>query len=473
MNQIKTKTIATLGPASSNPTIISDLIIYGMDVARINMSHFSSKNDFEKIINIIRDESSKQNKHIGILVDLAGPKIRLDLDTNESLEIIKNSIYKLGFDKNNDLKINTKISFKNIDLDNSYIKIDDGKIVFKVLGKEGDTLRIQALDDGLALNRKGVNFPGIELELESLTDIDKKHLLLAAKNNVDWIALSFVRNNHDIQPILDIYEKQNIYIPVIAKIEKPEAIENLDSIIESFDGILIARGDLGVEMSLAKLPSLQKMIIEKCRKAKKPVIVATQMLDSMIENSSPTRAEVNDVANAVYEGVDAVMLSGETAMGKYPIEALKIMQEILLSTEEELENENISYDLSIELDRDHRSAIGESVKLISKHLDINAVVVMTESGSTAIIVSHYRPRNNIFALTPHEFICNKLSLVWGVIPLLTKEFKSTDEMIVGSEEMLVEKKLLRSGDIFVLTAGAPVGITGTTNMLKIHKIDIG
>ena len=471
MSKIKTKTIVTLGPASNTVSIISDLIDYGMDIARINMSHFTNTDDFENIVNIIRKESNKKNKHIGILVDLAGPKIRLDLKhIGKSITIIKDDVYSLGFEDINDIKINTNISFQNINLNDSYVKIDDGKIVFKVLGKKDNSLTIKALDDGVVLDRKGVNFPGVTLNLDSLTNIDKEHLLLAAKNNVDWLALSFVRESADINSILKIYKKQDIFIPVIAKIEKPEAIENLDSIIDIFSGILIARGDLGVEMPLAKLPGLQKLIIEKCRKAKKPVIVATQMLDSMIENSTPTRAEVNDVANAVYESADAVMLSGETAVGKYPVKAVQIMQEILLNTEKEIEKKNISNNISVEIDRDTRSAIGESVKLISKHLNIDAIVVMTESGNTAIIVSHYRPRNNIFALTPSESICRKLSLVWGIIPILTKKFESTDEMIEQSEEILIKRGLLESGDTFVLTAGVPIGVSGTTNMLKIHKI---
>ena len=471
MSKIKTKTIVTLGPASNTASIISDLIEYGMDIARINMSHFTNTDDFENIVKIIRSESNNKNKHIGILVDLAGPKIRLDLKhIGKSINIIKDDVYSLGFEDTNDIKINTKISFQNVNLNDSYVKIDDGKIVFKVLDNKDDNLIVKALNDGVALDRKGVNFPGVTLNLDSLTKIDKKHLLLAAKNNIDWLALSFVRESKDINPILAVYKKENIFIPVIAKIEKPEAIENLDSIIDIFSGILIARGDLGVEMSLAKLPGLQKLIIEKCRKAKKPVIVATQMLDSMIENSTPTRAEVNDVANAVYESADAVMLSGETAVGKYPIETIQIMQEILLNTEKEIENKNISNNISIEIDRDTRSAIGESVKLISKHLNVDAIVVMTESGNTAIIVSHYRPRNNIFALTPSESICRKLSLVWGVIPILTKKFESTDEMIEESEKILIKKGLLELGDTFVLTAGVPVGVPGTTNMLKIHKV---
>ena len=268
-----------------------------------------------------------------------------------------------------------------------------------------------------------------------------------------------------------MFKKKNKSLPVIAKIEKPEAIENLDSIIDMFQGILIARGDLGVEMPLAKLPSLQKLIINKCIKAKKPVIVATQMLESMIDNSTPTRAEVNDVANAVYESADAVMLSGETAIGKYPVETVSIMNDILLNAENEIISSKSINQINVEVDCDVRSAIGESVKLISKHLNVNAIVVMTESGNTAIIVSHYRPKNNIFALTPKQSICNKLSLVWGVTAIKTPKYKSTDEMIKESQKILIDNNLLNIGSTFVLTAGVPVGITGSTNMLKIHKIE--
>ena len=471
MSLIKTKTIATLGPSSKSVETISELIDVGVDVFRINMSHFKDDHDFEKVVKVIRKQSLVKKKHIGILVDLAGPKIRLDLSRiGDSISIEKDKNYSLGFSDNNDIKINAKIDFKKISLKDAFVKIDDGKIVFKVLSKKGDNLIIKAMDNGIIIDRKGVNFPGVELNVESLTKNDKQHLLLAVKNDVDWVALSFIRESKDIEPILRIYKKEGFSIPVIAKIEKPEAIKNLDSIIDAFDGILIARGDLGVEMPLAKLPSLQKLIIEKCKNAKKPVIVATQMLESMIENPTPTRAEVNDVANAVYQGADAVMLSGETAVGKHPVSTVEIMQEILLDAEEEIDQKDISNDISDEINGDIRSAIGESVKLISRHLNIDAIVVMTESGSTAIVVSHYRPRNNIFALTPNKSTCNRLSLVWGVFPLLTKQFDSTDQMIVESEKILKNEGLLKKDDTFVLTSGVPVAVTGSTNMLRIHKI---
>ena len=469
----KTKIIATLGPSSNNPEIISEMISAGMNVARINMSHFQNTFDFENLVKIIRSESDKLKIHIGILVDLAGPKIRLNLDSvnNNQFTMKANEIYTLGYGSQNDLPINCNIKFNQIIKKKSYIKINDGKTILEIIKNDTDRLFVKSLNETVLENRKGVNFPDIDIDINPVTENDKKHILLAIKNNVDWLALSFVRKNTDINPIIDIFKKENHYIPIIAKIEKPEAILNLKSIIDTFNGILIARGDLGVEVPLAELPGLQKKIIEDCRKSKKPVIVATQMLESMIENSSPTRAEVNDVANAVYESADAVMLSGETAIGQYPVESIRIMNDILLNAEHEIFKNKISENISIEVDQDTRSAIGEAVKLISNHLNIDAIVVMTESGNTGIIVSHYRPKNQIFALTPNKSICNKLSLVWGIVPILTKEFKSTDEMIKQSQKILVENSLLKLGCTFVLTAGVPIGISSSTNMLKIHKIE--
>ena len=470
-NQAKTKIIATLGPSSNNREIIKTLILTGMNVARVNMSHFISADEFESIIKIVREESSKCNQHVGILVDLAGPKIRLDLN-KDYIEIEKDKIYSLGYSIKNDLRINSDLKFNELFKDKSFIKIDDGKILLEVVDNDNDTLFVKSLENQIVKNKKGVNFPDIKIDIEAVTDTDKEHVLLSIKNNVDWLALSFVREDADIDAIINIFKDNNCFIPIIAKIEKPEAILNLDAIINKFDGVLIARGDLGVEVSLAKLPGLQKTIIEKCHKSKKPVIIATQILESMIENSTPTRAEVNDVANAVYESVDAVMLSGETAVGKYPIETVKIMKEIILNTEQEVVDNNLSNNMSIQIDGDIRSAIGEAVKLISKHLNVDAIIVMTESGSTGIIVSQYRPLNPIFALTPNKSICSKLSLVWGVIPILTKKFSSTDEMLLESEKLLIKEKYLKYGDTFVLTSGVPVGIEGTTNMLRIHEVGI-
>ena len=467
----KTKIVATIGPSSNHPHIISKLIQKGMNVARLNMAHEMDENKIADLVSCIRNEAKKNNTHVGILMDIAGPKIRVDLSNigDENIEIVKGHVYTLGYSKMNDIPINMDVDFKDLRGRNAFVLIDDGSIAFKVISIKNNIIKLKASEDGIIKNKKGINFPGLELETPSITPTDKKAIKLGIKLAVDWFALSFVREAEDINAILAFYNSENKFIPIIAKIEKPEAIENLESIIEKFNGILIARGDLGVEMSLEKLPVLQKKIITNCRSQKKPVILATQLLESMINKSSPTRAEVNDVANAVYEEVDAVMLSGETAIGEYPVETVEIMSKIIRNVEKEVSKIN-SNKVKIKTDNDNRAAIGEAVKTISQHLKIDSIVVMTESGSTARVVSHYRPQVTIFALSPTEYICNRMSLIWGVVPIITKDYLSTDDMILDAEKILLEKKYMKEGQTFVLTAGAPVGISGSTNMLKIQKI---
>ena len=467
----KTKIIATIGPSSNHPHIINKLIKKGMNVARINMAHQTSNKDIKNTINMIRKESQKANQHIGILMDIAGPKIRVDLSNinKEKINITKGHVYSLGFSKMNDIPINMEIKFENSIGENAFVKIDDGNINFKILSIKNNILKLKAITDGNIFPGKGVNFPGLLLDIPSVTPKDKKDIQLGIELKIDWFALSFVRSSDDIKSFLNYYKNDKDFIPVIAKIEKPEAIDNLDEIVEKFNGILIARGDLGVEMPLSMVPVLQKTIVKKCRIKKKPVIIATQMLESMTINSSPTRAEVSDVANSVYQGVDAVMLSGETAVGDYPIETVNMMGEIIINVENEMLTKKMNK-IDITSDKDYRSAIGEAVKTISEHLDIDSIVVMTESGSTARIVSHFRTQVNIFALSPSYNICNKMTLFWGVIPIVTKDYLSTDEMLLNAEKILLEKKYMKKGQTFIMTAGIPVGVTGSTNMLKIQHI---
>ena len=466
----KTKIIATIGPSSDHPHIISRLIKKGMNVARINMAHQYEPDKLKSLVKNIRSEAKKSDKHVGILMDIAGPKIRVDLTNigDERIEIIKGHVYNMGFSKMNDIPINMDVNFKSLDNNKSFVKIDDGNIVFKIISIQNNILKLKATNDGIVKSNKGVNFPGVNLEIPSITPKDKNDINIGIELEIDWFALSFVRYSEDIKPFLNLY-KNNDFIPVIAKIEKPEAIDNLDEIIKNFNGILIARGDLGVEMPLSKLPILQKEIVKKCRNEKKPVIIATQMLESMINSASPTRAEVSDVANAVYDKVDAVMLSGETAVGENPVEAVEIMSDIILNVEKELKNVD-SIKNREEQSGDNRSAIGKAVKIISENLNVDSIVVMTESGATARVVSHFRVKVNIFGLSPHVKICNRMSLIWGIKPIQTKEYISTDDMLVHSEKILLDKKFMKKGEIFVLTAGVPVGVSGSTNMLQIQKI---
>ena len=466
----KTKIISTIGPSSNRPNIISHLIKKGMDVARINMAHTHIEKDVQSIIEMIRSEAKKVNRNIAVMMDIAGPKIRVNFKSkgNDNLPIVKNRIYNMGYDTINDIPINLNIDFKEKKNENALVKIDDGKIIFKILSIKNNILNLKALNSGYIKSNKGINFPHVNLVIPSITKKDRNDIKLGLKYKVDWFSLSFVRSSKDINPVINIFKKENFFIPVIAKIEKPEAIENLIEIINKFDGILIARGDLGVEASLAKVPVLQKKIINECTKAKKTVIVATQILESMIENPTPTRAEVNDVANAVYDGVDAVMLSGETAVGKYPIEAVSIMTEIINDVENSIESNKIQQVDTIR--NDNRIAIGHSVRLISKTMDIDGIVVMSESGATARIVSHYRPDVTIYGMSPHEYICNRMSLFWGVIPIQTRSFKSTDDMLINAEKILISKNFMKKGQTFILTAGIPVGVSGSSNMIQIQKI---
>jgi len=466
----KTKIISTIGPSSNHPHIISRMIKKGMNVARLNMAHLYKEEDIKNIIDIIRDESSKLNKFTGILMDISGPKIRTDLTSlkKDEINIIKDHIYTLGFSKMNDIPISMDVNFKsNSNPVNSFVKIDDGKINLKIISISNNIVKIKATSDCSIKPNKGVNFPEVELKIPSLTKKDAKDIKLGIKYKVDWFALSFVRSPKDIEDFNEI-NKGKSKIPIIAKIEKPEAINNLEKIIDTFDGVLIARGDLGVELPLYKLPILQKSIISKCKELNKPVIVATQILESMVSNLLPTRAEVNDVANSVYENVDAVMLSGETAVGEFPVETVKMMNDIILN----VENENLKYEkIDYKYKQDSKYAIGKAVNTVSNNLKIDAIVVMTESGSTAKIVSFFRPKINIYALSPHISVCNRLSLLWGVTPIESQEYLSTDEMLINAEQILLDNNFIKSGQTFIMTAGVPVGISGSTNMFRIQEVE--
>ena len=465
-----TKIISTIGPSSNHPNIIGRLIKKGMDVARINMAHTFDDSEVRKLIKMIRSESKKADKCIGIMMDIAGPKIRVDFSNTgkDELKITRNHIYQMGFNKINDIPINLDIDFKSKKNEKALVKIDDGKISFKILSINNNILKLKALNSGNVFNNKGVNFPNVDLEIPSITKKDKEDIKKGIKYGVDWFALSFVRNSKDINPIMNLLKKEKKFIPVIAKIEKPEAIDNLDDIVAKFNGVLVARGDLGVEETLAKVPVLQKRIIDKCRDNKKPVIVATQILESMIKNPSPTRAEVNDVANAVYDGVDAVMLSGETAIGEYPVEAVSVMTDIIEDVEKFLV---IKVEEAKKIKNDNRTAIGHSVRLITQCMDIDGIVVMSESGATARIVSHFRPNVTIYGMSPHTYICNRMSLLWGVVPIQTKSYLTTDDMLINAEKILLSKQYMKKSQIFILTAGIPIGVSGSTNMLQIQKIN--
>ena len=466
-----TKIIATLGPATFTRDKIRQLMEVGMNVVRINMSHEVEQGLLQDVVNWIRQEAKTLNKSIGILFDLCGPKIRVGkFEGSESIKVVKGKKYSLG-DKGCDIPLNIPLTFSQKPK-RGLVKIDDGALSFEIANSEAKELILISKNTGIIIQGKGINFPGIKVDLPSVTDKDLTDLKRAVELGANWLAMSFVRSSNDVSFIKKELNKYNVEIPVIAKIEKPEAIADLGAIIDAFDGILVARGDLGVEMPLRELPILQKKIVNECLKKDRPVIIATQMLETMKQSPSPTRAEVNDIANAIYDGADAVMLSAETAIGEYPLESIQMMSEIANSVESDLDWQNFNRYIYQQTEGiiDRRSSICHAVMTLANDLSIQTIVIMTESGQTAIKMAHYRPKAQIYALCAHKRVFHMLSLIWGITPVLVDSFHSTDEMIQASGAILKENNHLKTGDKFIITAGAPVGVTGTTNMIKIHEV---
>jgi pyruvate kinase len=463
----RTKIIATIGPASSSPAIIAKLIRAGMDAARVNFSH-GDWNDHTIRIRNIRLEAEKMGKQIAIIQDLQGPKLRVGALENDAVTLRRGDMLMLTTRKVRGTGALLSVTYPRLAKDlkaGDKVLLDDGRLELRVVSKAAGRLRCKVVRGGLLRSHKGVNLPGAKLSLPSLSRKDKADLRFGIAQGVDYIALSFVRTANDIGATRRFLHMHGVDIPIIAKIEKPEAIRNLDEIIRAADGVMVARGDLGVEMSPEQVPLLQKKIINACNLAEKPVITATQMLESMIENPQPTRAEASDVANAILDGTDCVMLSGETAMGNYPVQAVAVMARIAVQTETSL----------IQVPPDtHISGPDESVAhaacRAAAEQHAKAIVTFTQSGSTALLVSKHRPGMGIIAATPFEHIARKISLYWGVTPVILKTKKTTDNMIESVERIMLEKKLAKLRDLIVITAGVPIGVAGSTNMMKIHRV---
>jgi len=467
----RTKIIATIGPASSSPAIITKLIKAGMDAARLNFSHGDRKDHISRI-RLIRQASARADKPIAIIQDLQGPKLRVGPMQNDGVPLKRGDQITITTRKIVGTGKKISITYPRLTRDltaGDTILFDDGKLEARVLRKSGRDLLCKVVRGGILKSHKGVNLPGAKLTLPSLSRKDREDLLFGIAQEVDYIALSFVRTASDINATRSFLRKAGANIPIIAKIEKPEAIDNLAEIIHAADGIMVARGDLGVEMSPEQVPLLQKLIIRACNDAEKPVITATQMLESMIENSQPTRAEASDVANAILDGTDCVMLSGETAVGKYPVQTIAVMARIAEQAETSLE--------PLPPDRRSGGMIGgmdESVAhaacRAAAEQHARAIVTFTQSGSTALLVSKHRPTADIIAPTPFERVARKVSLYWGVIPVILKAMKTTDTMIRGVEAIMLEKGLAKKRDLIVITAGVPIGVAGSTNMMKLHRV---
>ncbi len=463
----RTKIIATIGPASSNAGVISKLIRAGMDAARLNFSHGDLK-DHKTHIRLIRHEAAKAGGHISIIQDLQGPKLRVgdmkddavSLRHGESISMVTRNV--LGTEER--ISVSYPRLMKDLRTGDSVL-LDDGRLELKVLRKNAHSLTCRVIRGGVLRSRKGVNLPGARLSIPSITDKDKQDILFGIAQGVDYVALSFVRTAEDIRTTRRFIRKFGANIPIIAKIEKPEAVMNLDEIIRAADGIMVARGDLGVEMSPEQVPLLQKKIILACNRAEKPVITATQMLESMIESPQPTRAEASDVANAILDGTDCVMLSGETAMGKFPVQAVAVMGRIAVQAETGLAP--IPPDV-------HISDVGESVAhaacRAAEEQKAKAIVSFTQSGTTALLVSRHRPTVPVYAATPFADVARKMSLYWGVIPIILKTKHTTDDMIAAVEKAMFTGRTVKPGDLIVITAGVPVGVPGSTNMMKMHRV---
>ena len=473
MRITKTKIIATIGPSTNEYLSLKDLHAAGMNVARINMSH-ASQTDALKIIESIQKINRNQSQSfgpIGILLDTQGPEIRTGINQSD-IDLQTGDIVNLSVRDDVDvetssIKINYKGLIKSVDK-GSKISIDNGLLNFKVLAKDNESLKCKVLDGGTLGSKRHVNLPGVRVDLPSITKKDRKDINFGIKHNVSFIALSFVRSAQDISNLRAILKRNKSSIKIIAKIENQEGLENIHEITQAADIVMVARGDLGIETDLADLPNIQRRIMYATAKWGRRSIVATHLLESMIHHPTPTRAEVTDVANAVYQGSDAVMLSEETAMGTYPIEAVSIMREIVVNAEQE----NLTHYSSDVINKinDNRNAIGNAIIAINESINIDAIVVMTESGSTAAVVSQFRPNANLFAMTPHKKVCQRLTLVWGIVSLVTPKFLSTDDMLISAEKILKDNKYVCKDDVFILTSGVPVGVVGSTNMLKIQKV---
>jgi len=464
-----------MGPASSNKDVLLSMIKAGVNVCRLNFSH-GKISDHKKVIETIREINDQYKTNVAILADLQGPKIRIGLVKDGGINLINGTHINITTHEcigdDNQIYI-TYDTFPQDVQANEIILLDDGKIQMRVLETNKiDTVVCEVVHGGILTSRKGVNLPNTKVSIPSLTEDDLEHLNFVLECDVDWIGLSFVRNAEDIVQLKEIIARSGKAARVIAKIEKPEAIDNIDAIIEVTDGIMVARGDLGVEMPLEEVPLLQKMIARKCRAASKPVIVATQMLESMITTPRPTRAEVNDVANSVLDGADAVMLSGETSVGEFPLIVIETMSKIIRNVEENgypfnKGKEDIDDTKATYL----ADAICGSAVYLSEQTNAKGIIAMTSSGYTAFEISSYRPDAPTYTFTADKNLLTALSLVWGVTTFFYDKVESTDQTITDCNNMLISEKLISSGDVIINTVSAPIARQGRTNTVKVSVIE--
>ncbi|RLL48520.1 pyruvate kinase [Oceanobacillus piezotolerans] len=470
-----TKIVCTIGPASESIETLEKLIDAGMNVARLNFSHGDYEEHGARIINI-RQAAKNKGKTVAILLDTKGPEIRTGNFVNGQDEISEGSTVYLSMKEVEGTAERFSVTYDGLINDvqeGSKILLDDGLIELVVVSvdKTADEIKTVALNGGTIKNKKGVNVPNVSVNLPGITEKDRNDIKFGIEQDVDFIAASFVRRSSDVLEIREVLEANNgTHIKIIPKIENQEGVDNIDSILQVSDGLMVARGDLGVEIPAEDVPLVQKQLIKKCNNAGKPVITATQMLDSMQRNPRPTRAEASDVANAILDGTDAIMLSGETAAGNYPVESVQTMNNIALKVESALNHKVILDERSKNVEMTITEAITQSVSHTAMNLDIDMIIAPTESGHTARMISKYRPKASILAVTFSEQVNRQLSLVWGVHAVMGRKAKSTDEMLDVAVDAGLNSNLCHRGSRVIITAGVPVGESGTTNLLKVHII---
>ncbi len=475
MRHQNTKIVATVGPASDSHEKLLELVQAGVDVFRLNLSH-GSHQQHEEVIKRVMDINDQYGEHIGILADLQGPKIRVGelpgkgIHLKEGDEIVFSS--DGPFEGNKERIYIHYPDFATDVQEGEKILVDDGKIVFEVLTTDGaHDVRLKTRFGGTISSHKGVNLPDTEITLPSLTEKDLEDLDFLMSQPINWIALSFVRSEKDLIKLSDILEENDHPAKIIAKIEKPEAVENIDDIIKYVNGVMVARGDLGVEVPMEKLPAIQKEIISKCIQWARPVIVATQLMESMITNPSPTRAEITDVANAVLDGADSVMLSGETSIGKHPVRVVKAMNRILGEAEKHYTNAGKHPMASPKSSTFHSDVVCFNAARTAGEVDAKAIIGMTRSGYTAFKISSTRPQNEIYIFSDRMYMLATLNLVWGVRCFYYDKFTTTDETIEDVTSILIQEDLLQEGDVVVNTGTMPLHKRGRTNMLKVTVIE--
>ncbi|MEQ9309931.1 MAG: pyruvate kinase [Balneolaceae bacterium] len=471
----RTKIVCTIGPSCNTQEGITNLFLHGMNVARINFSH-GTHQIHEQAIKYIRKTAKENDYSIAVLMDLQGPKIRVgQMKDGEQLLTEGNKITITGEEVEGTSTV-IPIDYKNLvneaEVGNK-ILLDDGLLEFKITEKKGKVLEAVVIVGGILKSRKGVNLPNVKISIPALTEKDIKDLEFGLSQNVDFVALSFVRSAKEVLDLKQRIAKSKCEAGVIAKIEKPEALDNIDEIIEAADGIMVARGDLGIEIPTEEVPFVQKMIIEKCRAHGKPVITATQMLDSMINNPRPTRAESSDVANAVLDGTDAVMLSGETAAGKYPMEAVNVMDRICRKIEErrlQLYN-SLEYKKPNLKEKQIIESIAFSCISMADNVEAKVISTITHSGNTARRIAKFRPKMPIFAFTESQKVRRQLNLVWGVQSVRLNELFDTDQSVKIMEYYLEDRGMVKKGDRIIIATGMPIAKRGRTNMIKVSTID--